>query len=111
MSHDLQVPHRSAPSTAGLSSQRQEADAHDRSSTSGELDDTVLLRAEGACRWLDIGRTKLFELIADGDLTTVTVGRSRRIPVGALRAYVAGLKAFEPEHRVTRRADVRRGEG
>lgn len=40
-----------------------------------------------------IGRTKLFELIATGELRTVTIGRRRLIPVDALNALMCGEAA------------------
>lgn len=61
------------------------------SAENASLDDAVLLRIEDACAWLKIGRTKVFELLASGELESVSVGRARRIPVGSLRAYVTRL--------------------
>lgn len=95
MRHDLRAPLSSYLPTGRPVGQLsgEEYDEDDRTHASAVLDDTVLLRTEAACRWLDIGRTKLFELIANGELATVKVGRSRRIPVRALRAYVSSLEA------------------
>lgn len=58
-----------------------------------ELDDNVLLRPAEACDWLGVGRSTLFELIAEGSLPSVKIGRSRRVPVGVLRNYVRQLVA------------------
>ena len=40
-----------------------------------------------------IGRTKIAELIASGELASVKLGRRRLIPVAALEAFAAKLSA------------------
>ncbi len=52
----------------------------------------LLYRPEAAGAALGIGRSKIFELIAAGQLETVQIGRSRRVPAQALEAYVARLR-------------------
>lgn len=42
---------------------------------------------------LGIGRTKVFELIASGELESVAIGRCRRVPTEALDAFLAGLRS------------------
>jgi excisionase family DNA binding protein len=39
-----------------------------------------------------LGRTKVFELIASGELRTVKIGRRRFVPVSAVEEYVARLE-------------------
>jgi excisionase family DNA binding protein len=39
-----------------------------------------------------VGRTKLFELVATGELRSVKIGRRRFIPVEAVREYVSRLE-------------------
>ncbi len=51
----------------------------------------MLYRPEDAAAALGLGRSKVFELMAQGRLRSVTVGRSRRIPAEALRAFVDEL--------------------
>lgn len=51
----------------------------------------LLLTAEEAANVLSIGRTKVYELIALGELESVTVGRSRRVPVASLARFVERL--------------------
>ncbi len=53
--------------------------------------DQLLYRPEDAARVLDIGRSTLFELLAEGHLASVQIGRSRRIPRAALEDYVSRL--------------------
>src|SRR5216683_2539743 len=50
-----------------------------------------LLRVEEAAQWLGVGRTKTYELVHKGTLPSVTIGRSRRIAVSALEAFVEQL--------------------
>ena len=52
------------------------------------LRERLLLRPAEAAEMLGVGRSKLYELIADGTLPTVRVGQRMRIPVGALRRWV-----------------------
>ena len=50
--------------------------------------DKVLLRPEEAAEILSLGRSKVFELMARGDLASIKGGRSRRVAIEDLRAYV-----------------------
>lgn len=52
----------------------------------------LLLRPEAAAKVLGIGRTTVFRLIASGELQSVQIGRLRRIPATACRAYVEALQ-------------------
>jgi excisionase family DNA binding protein len=52
----------------------------------------VLFTVEEAARALGIGRTRMFELIQDGHVETVLIGRLRRIPVDALDTFVNRLR-------------------
>jgi excisionase family DNA binding protein len=45
---------------------------------------------------LRISRTKLYELLADGQIESIHIGRSRKIPADALRAYLARLRIPTP---------------
>ncbi len=53
---------------------------------------SLLYKPEAAAAQLGIGRSKLFELIAAGEIETVQIGRSRRVPAESLTAYVARLR-------------------
>ena len=48
----------------------------------------MLLRAEEAAQALGIGRSKLYALLAAGELPVVRIGRSTRIPAAALQRWV-----------------------
>ena len=51
----------------------------------------LLLTVEDAASVLQIGRTRVFGLIANGALASVKIGRSRRIRRRDLEAYVKSL--------------------
>jgi excisionase family DNA binding protein len=54
----------------------------------------LLLTVPEAAEALAISRSKLYELLASGAVASIRVDGSRRIPLTALEAYIAGrLKA------------------
>lgn len=53
----------------------------------------LLLTVVEAARLLGVGRSTAYELLASGELESVHIGRSRRIPVAAVESYVDGLRA------------------
>jgi len=53
----------------------------------------TLLSVEAAADQLSIGRTTMYALIKAGHITTVRIGRLRRVPAEALTAYTARLIA------------------
>lgn len=48
----------------------------------------LLLTPEDAAEMLSISRSKLYELLAAGEVESVRIGGSRRIPVDALEDFV-----------------------
>lgn len=52
----------------------------------------LLLRVSQAAGILGIGRSTAYELIAKGEIPTVHIGRSCRIPLTELEAYVRRLQ-------------------
>ncbi|MFB9427936.1 helix-turn-helix domain-containing protein [Streptoalloteichus tenebrarius] len=52
----------------------------------------LLYRVEDAARALSLGRTQVYALIRAGELESVKIGSSRRIPVSALQKFLAGLR-------------------
>ena len=54
--------------------------------------DKLLLTPEEASEVLGIGRTKVYALIADGDLLSVRIGTSRRVPRDAVDEFIARLE-------------------
>lgn len=55
----------------------------------------TMLTVEQAAEALALSRTKTFALLKDGSLRSVKIGRSRRVPVSALEAFIAGLVAAQ----------------
>lgn len=55
--------------------------------------DKLLLTPEEAAHSLGIGRSKVYELMRGGALGSVRIGSCRRVPVEALRSYIATLAA------------------
>ena len=59
--------------------------------------DKLLLRPVEAAEAIGIGRSKVYELIARGELPSVRIGSSVRVPVDALRAWITRqLEAARP---------------
>jgi len=56
---------------------------------------TMLLTVEETAAQLRIARRRVFEMIRDGSLPSVKIGRSRRIRSTDLAAYVAKLEDGE----------------
>ena len=49
----------------------------------------ALLRASEVAEVIALGRTKTYELIQRGEIPSVYIGKSRRVPVEALRRWIA----------------------
>jgi len=49
----------------------------------------LLLRPVEAAEMIGIGRSKVYELLASGELPSIRVGASVRVPVDALREWIA----------------------
>lgn len=52
----------------------------------------LLLSIEEAGEVIGLKRSKMYALIAAGDIETVKIGKSRRVPVEALENYVSRLR-------------------
>jgi excisionase family DNA binding protein len=64
--------------------------------TSGPEPEAVAIPA--ASRVLGISRTKLYELIGNGALPSVKIGRRRLVRPAAIRALLADLEARDQPH-------------
>ena len=62
----------------------------DKATTSGEQ---LLLRPIEAAQRLGLSRTKVYELMASGQLRSVKIGAARRVSATALAEFVARLDA------------------
>lgn len=76
--------------TATKTSPRRDASA-DSSGTAPR----DLLTVEAAAARLSISRTRMYALIRTGDVTSVRIGRLRRIPTTELAAFTARLLATQ----------------
>lgn len=48
----------------------------------------LLVRVEVAARLCSISRSRMYELVAAGEVPSLSIGRSRRIPLDGLRAWI-----------------------
>jgi excisionase family DNA binding protein len=56
----------------------------------------LLLTVSEAAQQLGIGRSLLYELLADGQVESIHVGRLRRIPIDALADFIARQRSSRP---------------
>ena len=57
----------------------------------------LLLTVPEAAQQLGIGRSLLYELLADGQVESIHVGRLRRIPIDALADFIDRQRSSRPE--------------
>jgi excisionase family DNA binding protein len=70
-----------------------------------------LLHVEEAAKLLSIGRTKAYELIANGQLHAIHLGRATRISSREVDRFIRSVdRQHRPQRRTTRRAQPRPGE-
>ena len=69
----------------------RQAERHS-SRSDGPPDQRLLLTVSEAAQRLRIGRSLLSELITEGKIESIHVGRLRRIPPEALDAYIDGQR-------------------
>jgi excisionase family DNA binding protein len=65
----------------------------------------ALMKIEPACRYLDIGRSKFYELVHEGKLEVVKIGKSARVTTASLKRFVESLPA-SPGGSPIKRADA-----
>lgn len=53
--------------------------------------ESILLTAVEAAELLHIGRSKVYDLIRNGDLVSVKIGKLRRVPRSAVHDYARKL--------------------
>jgi excisionase family DNA binding protein len=59
----------------------------------GDANDKLLLTIEEAARRLGIGRSHTYSYVLRGELESVKLGRSRRVPAQAINEFVKKLRA------------------
>lgn len=55
----------------------------------------LLLRPEEGAEAIGVSRAKFYELLARGQIKSIKVGRSRRVPVSELNAWIASELASQ----------------
>lgn len=70
--------------------------SHFRKENHMATDNRLLFTPEHAADKLDMGRTTVYALMASGELRSVKIGRSRRVPAAALEEYVGRLVGQRP---------------
>ncbi len=59
------------------------------------MDDRMLLRPDEAALRLGISRGTIYQLIADGRIESLTIGKSRRIEVRALERFIEAQRQLQ----------------
>jgi excisionase family DNA binding protein len=54
--------------------------------------ESMLLKPEEVADYLNVGRSKVYELMRAGDLESVRIGTCRRVPRAAVDAYIESLR-------------------
>lgn len=52
------------------------------------MSELLLLRVDEAAKMLQIGRNKVYELVATGEIPSLHIGRQLRIPTDGLREWI-----------------------
>jgi excisionase family DNA binding protein len=55
----------------------------------GQLTEPILLRIEDAAGLLSVSRTTLYQLLSQGELKTIHIGRAVRVPRAELERWLA----------------------
>jgi excisionase family DNA binding protein len=55
----------------------------------------ICVRINDAARMIGVGRTKLYELIADGEVETVKLGKSTRVITASLHSLIMRQRGRE----------------
>lgn len=58
----------------------------------------LLLTVDAAASALGIGRSHLYRYVQTGELRSIKIGRSRRIPVAALEKFIEQLQTEQAEN-------------
>jgi excisionase family DNA binding protein len=72
---------------------------HKRSnqSAASEMESKLLLSVEEAAAMMSLGRTLVYALVRRGEIASFKVGKSRRIPIGALHTFILRYAANAEE--------------
>ena len=59
------------------------------------LVEPICVRVNDAARMIGVGRTKLYELIANGELETVKIGKATRVTTASLHEFARRNRGSE----------------
>lgn len=59
--------------------------------------ESICVRINDAARMIGVGRTKLYQLIATGELETVKIGKATRVTTASLYELIRGRAEREPK--------------
>ena len=77
--------------SAVYSHDQKEHPLHATGTDFADLDNELrLVTLPDAARFLSVSRGSLYDLLTTGQLASIHIGRSRRIPMGELRRYIRG---------------------
>lgn len=57
------------------------------------IEEKLLVKPERAAEMTDLCRATIYKLIANGEIPSIRIGSSRRVPVEALRQWIADKAA------------------
>jgi excisionase family DNA binding protein len=66
----------------------------------------LLLSIPEAAALLNVGRSLVYELVHMGAITTLKIGKSRRVPVAALREFIAQRVQAQDDGAIPFKADI-----
>jgi excisionase family DNA binding protein len=56
--------------------------------SASETESKLLLSVEETATMMSLGRTLVYALVRRGEIASIKVGKSRRIPIGALHTFI-----------------------
>ena len=57
----------------------------------------ICVRVNDAARMIGVGRTKLYELISNGELETVKIGKATRVTISSLHELVRQMRVTKSD--------------
>ena len=69
----------------------------------------LLLRPAEAGEVLGLGRSKIYELLANGSIPSIRIGKSVRVPVERLREWLNNQPLNSDGEKLEESADLRKG--
>lgn len=90
-SRNTEIASTLAKLAALMAEDRKEDRESREASINHETPERVLLTVEETAELLNVGRTKAYALVRSGDISSVRIGRLRRVPKSAIDDYMERL--------------------